>query len=314
MYNKNLRGRTGLASEFEDGVKTFIEWAKAGLGYFSSSHDGVPEDGTRSCPIDVDPSLYCYGGSPYNYESGLADRFYNVVHAADQPLWNSCTHSQLALVAELVDIKKDDVDLEYCKFCGDARYKLTRGRDPRRKKSPYVALRYLPLIPHLQRLYCSTPTAERMTCHATPQTEEGSMCHPSDAEAWKNFYPMLNLRKSYVMFGWTFAEMILGHIHMGVRMYDHAMDNAFIMRAALIWTVNDLPPMGWRLDGVPPRDRHMEASSGLFGVTEIPSSDSTRLVLGLEEPWQSHAHDGCSLDLANNVCVERYRRYKPYLV
>ncbi|KAL0289720.1 UNVERIFIED_CONTAM: hypothetical protein Sradi_7067400 [Sesamum radiatum] len=35
-------------------------------------------------------------------------------------------------------------------------------------------------------------------------------------------------------------------------------------------------------------------------MTGILGSDSTRLVLGLEEPWQSHAHDGCSLDLANN--------------
>ncbi|KAL0383043.1 UNVERIFIED_CONTAM: Retrovirus-related Pol polyprotein from transposon TNT 1-94 [Sesamum calycinum] len=35
-------------------------------------------------------------------------------------------------------------------------------------------------------------------------------------------------------------------------------------------------------------------------MTGILGSDSTRLVPGLEEPWQSHAHDGCSLDLANN--------------
>ncbi|KAL0293578.1 UNVERIFIED_CONTAM: hypothetical protein Scaly_3139100 [Sesamum calycinum] len=49
-------------------------------------------------------------------------------------------------------------------------------------------------------------------------------------------------------------------------------------------------------------------------MTGIPGSDSIRLVLGLEEPWQSRAHDGCSLDLANNVCVERYICYKPYVV
>ncbi|KAL0284724.1 UNVERIFIED_CONTAM: hypothetical protein Scaly_2841100 [Sesamum calycinum] len=35
---------------------------------------------------------------------------------------------------------KDDVDLEYCKFCGDARYKLSRGRDLYQKKSPYAVL------------------------------------------------------------------------------------------------------------------------------------------------------------------------------
>ncbi|KAL0367458.1 UNVERIFIED_CONTAM: hypothetical protein Sradi_3635900 [Sesamum radiatum] len=80
---------------------------------------------------------------------------------------------------------KDDVDLEYCKFCGDARYKLTRELDPRRKKSLYAVLRYLPLTPYLQRLYASR-AAKHMTCHATHQMEEGSLCHPSDVEAWKH--------------------------------------------------------------------------------------------------------------------------------
>ncbi|KAL0298146.1 UNVERIFIED_CONTAM: hypothetical protein Sangu_3158500 [Sesamum angustifolium] len=63
------------------------------LSYFSSSHNGVPDDGTRSCPVDASPSSYYYGGGPYDYESGLADRFYNVVHASDQSLWNDCTES-----------------------------------------------------------------------------------------------------------------------------------------------------------------------------------------------------------------------------
>ncbi|KAL0325352.1 UNVERIFIED_CONTAM: hypothetical protein Sradi_5104500 [Sesamum radiatum] len=76
--------------------------------YFASSHEGVPDDGTRSCHIDADPSLYCYGSGPYDYdESGLADRFYNVVHAVDHHLWDGCTQSQLSVVAELVDIKVD---------------------------------------------------------------------------------------------------------------------------------------------------------------------------------------------------------------
>ncbi|KAL0311219.1 UNVERIFIED_CONTAM: hypothetical protein Sangu_2416600 [Sesamum angustifolium] len=82
---------------------------------------------------------------------------------------------------------KEDVDLEYCKFCGDARYKPSREQDPHRKKSPYAVLRYLPLTPHLQRLYSSRVTTEHKTWHTTYQTEEGSMCHPFDAEAWKHF-------------------------------------------------------------------------------------------------------------------------------
>ncbi|KAL0318243.1 UNVERIFIED_CONTAM: hypothetical protein Scaly_2850800 [Sesamum calycinum] len=145
---------------------------------------------TRSIPMDAGTSSYVYGGGgQYDYdEPGLPDRFSNVVHAADQSLWDGCNQSQLGVVAELVDIKvdghifeqmydrisqwanrillsdhtlpgdyysmkklvkdlglpvekihacknscmlycKDNVDLEYCKFCGDSRYKPARGRD-----------------------------------------------------------------------------------------------------------------------------------------------------------------------------------------
>ncbi|KAL0309276.1 UNVERIFIED_CONTAM: hypothetical protein Sradi_5869900 [Sesamum radiatum] len=211
-----------------------MDWAQrmifyaVGPSYFASSHKGVPDDNTRSCPVDAGPSSYCYGDSGlYDYdELGLADRFSNVVHAADQPLCDGCTQSQLGVVAELVNIKadgyiseqiydrlsqwanrilpsdqtllgdyyntkklvkdlglpvkkihvckngcmlywKDDVNLEYCKFCGDGRYKSSRGRDPHRKKPAYAALRYLPLTPRLQWLYSSRATTNHMTWHAT---------------------------------------------------------------------------------------------------------------------------------------------------
>ncbi|KAL0439006.1 UNVERIFIED_CONTAM: hypothetical protein Slati_2383600 [Sesamum latifolium] len=67
---------------------------------------------------------------------------------------------------------KDDIDLDYCKFCGEARYKPTRECNPNRKKTPYAMLRYLPITPRLQRLYASQVTAEQMTWHANHQTEE----------------------------------------------------------------------------------------------------------------------------------------------
>ncbi|KAK4391391.1 hypothetical protein Sango_1916900 [Sesamum angolense] len=69
----------------------------------------------------------------------------------------------------------------------------------------------------------------------------------------------------------------------------------------------------WNVPSRGPRDR---ASSVLYrlALSTAAMFRCTRLVLGLEEPWLSHAHDGCSLDLANNVRVERYRCYKPYLV
>ncbi|KAL0294870.1 UNVERIFIED_CONTAM: hypothetical protein Sradi_6864100 [Sesamum radiatum] len=97
---------------------------------------------------------------------------------------------------------KDDVGLEYCKFCGDTRYKPSLERDPHRKKSPYAVLRYLPLTPHLERLYSSRVTANHMTWHATHQREEGAMCHLSDAEAYKHFNRMyLDFAQEPLMFG-----------------------------------------------------------------------------------------------------------------
>ncbi|KAK4394091.1 hypothetical protein Sango_1879900 [Sesamum angolense] len=323
-----------------------IDWEKkmvfyaAEPSYFASSHEGVPNYGARSVLMDVGTSSYIYGGGgPYDYdESGLADRFSNVVHVADQPLWDGCNQSQLGVIAESVDIMavghiskriydrifqwanrilpsdrtlsgdyystkklvkdlglpaekihackngcmlywKDDVDLEYCKFCGDGRYKPARGQDTHRKKSSYAVLRYLSLTPRLQRLYSSRATVSHMTWHSTYQTAEGSMCHPSDAEAWKHFdkmYPDFTEEPRNVQLGLCtdgFAphgpsnpkrlinvylepliEELLQLWHVGVRMYDHARDRAFMMQAALMWTVNDLPAYGmasgWSTVGV----------------------------------------------------------------
>ncbi|KAL0433488.1 UNVERIFIED_CONTAM: hypothetical protein Slati_2683100 [Sesamum latifolium] len=251
------------------------------------------------------------------------DRFHDVLHAIEQPLWNGCTTSQLAAVAELVDIKadghisqriydrisqwgdhimpcdhtlpldyyntkklikdlglpmekidacknscmlywKDDIDLDYCKFCRMARYKPTRVRNPNGKKTPYAVLRYLPIIPRLQRLYVSKTTAEQMTWHATYQTEEGSMVHPSDAEAWRHFdrthpdfaaEPHPSNRKRLID---IYLEPLIKELqnlwHVGVQTRDNAKDETFTMRAALMWTVNDLPAYGmtsgWSTTGV----------------------------------------------------------------
>ncbi|KAL0434254.1 UNVERIFIED_CONTAM: hypothetical protein Slati_2759700 [Sesamum latifolium] len=175
--------KEGTSTHWGDAAE--LNWAQrmlfdaAGQDY---NQDGVPDDGRRSCPLDDGPNSYYYGGSPYDYVSGLADRFHDILHDAEQPLWNGCTTSQLAVVAEL-----DDIDLDYCTCCGEVRYKPTRERNPNRTKTPYAVLRCLPITPRLQRLYASQATAEQMTWHANHQTEEGSMCHPSDAEAWRHF-------------------------------------------------------------------------------------------------------------------------------
>ncbi|KAL0346352.1 UNVERIFIED_CONTAM: hypothetical protein Scaly_1651200 [Sesamum calycinum] len=82
---------------------------------------------------------------------------------------------------------KDKIDMDCCKFCGEARYKPTRERNLNRKMTSYVIVRYLPLASRLQRLYASKATAEHMMWCANHQTEEGSMYNPSDTKAWRLF-------------------------------------------------------------------------------------------------------------------------------
>ncbi|KAL0345790.1 UNVERIFIED_CONTAM: hypothetical protein Sradi_4410300 [Sesamum radiatum] len=127
---------------------------------------------------------------------------------------------------------KDDIDLDYRKFYGEARYKSTKERKHNRKKTPYAVLRYLPITPRLQRLYASQVTAEQMTWHANHQTEEGSMCPPSDAEAWRHF------DRTHLDFAAEPRNVRLGLCT------DSARDETFAMCAALMWTVNDLPAYG----------------------------------------------------------------------
>ncbi|KAL0419062.1 UNVERIFIED_CONTAM: hypothetical protein Sradi_1319700 [Sesamum radiatum] len=178
-----------------------------GPRYFASPHKGVLDNGTRSCPMDVGPSSYCYGGGPYDYDkSGLANYFSNVVHAADHPLWDGCTQSQSSVVAKLVDIKADGhiyeriydrtsqwanrIFLSDHTLPGDYYSTKKLVKDLGGFTSSEDSCMYMPITPRLQRLYSSRATVEHVTWHATHQTEKGSKCHPSDTEAWKHFNRM----------------------------------------------------------------------------------------------------------------------------
>ncbi|KAL0311547.1 UNVERIFIED_CONTAM: hypothetical protein Sangu_2449400 [Sesamum angustifolium] len=115
---------------------------------------------------------------------------------------------------------KDGVDLEYYKFCGDARYKSSHGRHPHWKKSRYAVLKYLPLTLYLQR---------------------------------RTFAQMV-LRRTVRTVGYHYSTIffLLWYVDFGT--YDHTTDRAFIMRTTLMWSVNDLPAygiaFGWMTTGV----------------------------------------------------------------
>ncbi|KAL0430750.1 UNVERIFIED_CONTAM: hypothetical protein Sradi_0701000 [Sesamum radiatum] len=63
-----------------------------------------------------------------------------------------------------------------------------------------------------------------------------------------------NLKRLIDVYLESLIEELLQLWRVGVRTYDHATDRAFMMRATLMWTVNDLPAYGivsrWSIEGV----------------------------------------------------------------
>ncbi|KAL0381107.1 UNVERIFIED_CONTAM: hypothetical protein Sangu_0175000 [Sesamum angustifolium] len=158
-----------------------------GLYFFSAHPNPEPVGACSSIPTDstkVSPNSYGYA------VSRLSDRFYDVVHVADHPLYNSCNESQLSTVARLVNIKAEN---NMSERCYDQASQWASDLLPRDHT--------LPLLQHKEvntgfgfacredscMLYASPATAEHMTWHACHQTDKGSTCHPSDAEAWRHF-------------------------------------------------------------------------------------------------------------------------------
>lgn len=90
-----------------------------------------------------------------------------------------------ACVNNCVLYYKENEDLLVCPTCSHPRYKARRAGA--RKPVAYKILRYMPLIPRLQRLYASSNTSEHMCWHKENQRRDGRMAHPCDGEAWKNF-------------------------------------------------------------------------------------------------------------------------------
>ncbi|KAL0295226.1 UNVERIFIED_CONTAM: hypothetical protein Sradi_6846000 [Sesamum radiatum] len=165
MYNKYLLERTGLTPEFQDGVKTFIEWAKESVAeYFE----------TATVPlVSEEPTPTAH------------------VEANNDPHWSDEQH--MDWVQRMVF---DAAGPSYFFSSDDAVPDMVQADPrvgPKPVESPYVVLRYLPLTPRLQRLCSSRATVEHMMWNATHQTEERSMRHPSDVKPWKHFDQMYPL-------------------------------------------------------------------------------------------------------------------------
>ncbi|KAL0333089.1 UNVERIFIED_CONTAM: hypothetical protein Scaly_2210400 [Sesamum calycinum] len=202
----------------------------------STGHvEGVPDDGTRSCPVDAGTSSYVYdGGGPYDYyESRILPSDHTLLGD-----YYSTTNlvKDLGLPVEKIHACKngcmlywkDDVDLEYCKFCGDGRYKLAKGQDPHRKKSPYVVLSTPYNLPPDM---CMSSEYMFLTIVIPSSSNPKRLI---DVYLESLIEELLQLWHVINVYLESLIEELLQLWHVGVRTYDHATDRAFMMRATLM--------------------------------------------------------------------------------
>ncbi|GJU28926.1 hypothetical protein Tco_1172515 [Tanacetum coccineum] len=127
---------------------------------------------------------------------------------------------------------EDNKDVHFCSVCNTSRWKDSNTPG---KKFPKKVLRYILIIPILQRLYKSSHTAKEMTWHATGKcTEPGKMQHPVDGRAWKNF------DIKYLDFAKELRNVRLGLAVDGFNLFGN-LSQSFSMWLLILTTYN-LPP------------------------------------------------------------------------
>ncbi|KAL0342645.1 UNVERIFIED_CONTAM: hypothetical protein Scaly_1927100, partial [Sesamum calycinum] len=200
----------------------------AGSSYFAYSHEGVLDDGTRSYLVDADPSSYCYGSGPWWISRQmvifLSEYMIKYPNGLTEYYPSYYTppgdyYSTKKLVKDLgLPVEKIDACKNGC---------MLYWNDD-------IDLEYCTFcwtlgasLPEDEtysgRSLCMLPLA---TCRLVPVCRE----EPHNVR--------LGLR----------IESFAPHA------YNHAKDRAFIMRAVLIWTVNNLPAYdiasGWSTAGL----------------------------------------------------------------
>ena len=74
-----------------------------------------------------------------------------------------------------------------CPLCKESRWKRKQNSDEVMQGIPAKVLWYLPIIPQLLRLFQNPDHAKNLTWHDDERIEDGKLCHPADAPAWKTF-------------------------------------------------------------------------------------------------------------------------------
>ena len=86
--------------------------------------------------------------------------------------------------------RNEHADTNYCIHCESSRYFEVDTNGDGQKRQTQVArniLRYLPVLPRIQRLFMTEETAQQMRWAVEGNRNTDKMIHPSDGTAWKNF-------------------------------------------------------------------------------------------------------------------------------
>ncbi|KAG7548108.1 Transposon En/Spm-like [Arabidopsis suecica] len=192
-----------------EGTSSHHEYAD-NTNYTSSTHEPIGFDGENvyAGMANDGENVYAgmvndafHGSVPYNEynehdQSGNdhvheeptqeAKRFYDMLAAANTPLYDGCREgqSQLSLAARFMNNK---VDYNLSETCMDGWAELFTEYLPEGNQATGSYYETETLMRKLGLPYYTYDTAASMRWHAEHESEAGLMCHPSDAAEWKNF-------------------------------------------------------------------------------------------------------------------------------
>ncbi|XP_021751225.1 uncharacterized protein LOC110716882 [Chenopodium quinoa] len=121
-------------------------------------------------------------------------------------------------------------ELKECPRCGKSRYKR-KSSNAGMKGPPAKVLWYLPIIPRFKRLFSIPKDAKNLRWHAEGRKKNGLLKHPADSPDWKN------IDMKFKAFGDEMWDE-------GFSAFDAHKNEMFLLRTALMWTINDFPAYG----------------------------------------------------------------------
>ncbi|XP_059456599.1 uncharacterized protein LOC132186630 [Corylus avellana] len=150
-----------------------------------------------------------------------------------------------------IDTYEGNKDLDLCVKCGESKWNdeihLDEDGQPitSSKRRLVKVLQWFLIIPQLQRLFMSQHTVPHMRWHANGRTKDCVLRHPVDGSS----SPGMDID--------VYLQPLIEELHklwnIGVQTFDISLKKNFMLRAQLMWTINDFPAYenlsGWPTGG-----------------------------------------------------------------